>query len=240
MNKIHSMATASAAAFFALALAGCATTTEDGIRVGVGVGHSDAYLEKQAGKSSSSTPSALAQQAAQYARTSSGQQGVIVVGETGMLHSLSQFDRQDFYRAYLKAAKRNGSAGAAAQQADFIAQIGGLSTIETYKVPGLYRQDLPVAVRAVDLERMRFASSSGSLIAGSTGDLVVARNNADGLLIIEQVLCKESAADYRSCAQKYFKGRFDRTGAELDTDFKPKSSGVRIDTATYRKLQTSS
>lgn len=231
MNKRIS---SGAAALAVLALGACSSTS-NGVRVGVGIGHSDAYVAQQQARSAAAVPAALARQAAEWAGSAPGEAGVIVVGETGALSKLTASEREHFYRAYLKAARRDGSA---AQQAAFVAQIGGLSSIETYKVPGLYRQDLPLAVPAAQLDKTAFASNAGSLIAGATGDLVVARNGADGLLVLEQVLCKEAAADYRGCVASFAKGRFDpRTGGELDTNFKPKAGGARIDTATYRSVK---
>jgi hypothetical protein len=220
-----------------LALSAC-SNTQNGVRIGVGTGHSEEYAArqqaKQQAKAAAVMPAELARQAAQWAGSAKAGSGVIVVGETGVLSKLSDTERAQFYQAYLKAAQRDGGQGGGAEAA-FVAGIGGLSSIETYKVPGLYRQDLPLAVPVAHIGKTVFASTAGSLIAGATGDLVAARNSPDGLLVLEQVLCKEAAADYRSCVANFAKGRFDpRSGAELDTNFKPKAGGARIDTATYR------
>ncbi|RYE73891.1 MAG: hypothetical protein EOO80_18330, partial [Oxalobacteraceae bacterium] len=216
------------AAVALLVLSACATTTESGVRFGIGAGHGEGYRATPATPPGTVAPSALGTAAAQLA--SKARSDVIVVGETGVLTALDPAERTVFYQAYLKAARRQGASVAAEGT-----RIGGLSRLEIYKLPGVFSQDLPVAVRAEDVERTRFASLAGSLIAGSTGDLVAARNNLDGLLVIERVLCKEATPDYRSCSAAFAKGRFDsRTGAELDSDFQPERDGARIDPTTYR------
>ncbi|MES2300238.1 MAG: hypothetical protein V4582_24605 [Pseudomonadota bacterium] len=241
MMNLRSAFRARAFALFALTIGGCAVVTDNGLRLGVGVGHSAEYLEKQGAKpATTGAPSELAQQARQWARGNSGDKGVIVVGETGVLRTLNAVERAEFYGAYLKAVQGEGAAESGARQAEFVAKIGGISRIETNKVPGIYSQDLPVAVRASDISQILFATALGSTVTGATGDLVVARNAGDGLLVIEQVLCREAAADYRSCAEQFPKGRFDRTtGAELGSDFEPKHGGTRINTVSYQRVPAS-
>ncbi|WP_230371246.1 hypothetical protein [Paludibacterium denitrificans] len=60
------------------------------------------------------------------------------------------------------------------------------------------------------------------------------RSNADGVLILDRVLCQDKDPEYRTCAKQFERGRFDATtGQELD-GFKPKTNGVQIDVATYK------
>lgn len=88
-----------------------------------------------------------------------------------------------------------------------------------------------------DLAReTRFASAAGSLLIGTTGDLVAAKLDDDGLLWLERILCKDDAT-YHACAGDYEKGIFDKnTGQELDRDRKPKPNGRVANIETYRKL----
>jgi hypothetical protein len=65
---------------------------------------------------------------------------------------------------------------------------------------------------------------------------VAARTNADGLLVLERVLCRDGAPDFRDCVQRFAKGQFDRRGAELGADGKAKEGGRRIDPANYSLL----
>ena len=106
-------------------------------------------------------------------------------------------------------------------------------------MPGLFNLRAPVVVRNADLDTIGFASTAGSMLLGTTGDLVAAKSNLDGLVLIDRVLCKDSVTDYRDCAAQYQRGRFDlSSGAELDRSMKPKEDGVHIDTTTFKVLPT--
>lgn len=218
----------------ALALAACSTTYE-GLRFGVGTGHSDEYVAKQRREAAARVPAEVAQQASSWAGSSRAE--VIVVGEAAVLSPMAPAQRQVFYQEYAKAAaQRVPGRHLDLDEKRFVAEIGGWSTIETYGVAGLLRFEQPAAVRAADIGRIRFASVVGNLLLGATGDLVAARSNTDGLLVIERVLCREGEPDRSACAQRYAKGQFDGRGAELDSDLKVKPGGRRIDPVNYALL----
>lgn len=218
----------------ALALAAC-STHYNGLRLGVGTGHSDEYLAKQRRQAAERVPAEVAQQAAGWAAAPRAE--VIVVGEAGYLSPMAQAQRTAFYQAYARAAAaREPGRRLAQDEAQFVREIGGWSTIETYGVAGLVRFEQPAAVRQADIGLVRFATTAGNLLLGATGDLVAARSNADGLLVVEKVLCRDGAPDYRACAERFAKGQFDRHGAELDGNGQARAGGRRIDPANYSLL----
>jgi hypothetical protein len=82
----------------------------------------------------------------------------------------------------------------------------------------------------------QFASASGSFLFGTTGDLVAAKLDVDGLLWLERILCKDDST-YHACAGDYEKGVFDEnTGQELDRDRKPKPNGHTVNIDSYRRM----
>jgi hypothetical protein len=126
-----------------------------------------------------------------------------------------------------------------------IGTTGPSRSIEDKDRPGFYSAYLKTAgqwhrirVRVPDslAHDTRFASPAGSAMFGTTGDLVVAKGDRDGVLWLERVLCRDDAT-YRACAGNYQSGIFDEnTGQELARDRKPKPGGVLVDVTSYLKL----
>lgn len=224
-----------------VALAGCAVTRE-GVRVGGGGAGSGASAESQIDKARTQAEqnarSSVAKEAASDALTAELKTGVIVVGEAGPLRKLSESDRKAFYKDYVKMSEMwHPGKPASLSEAQFVAMAGGWSTMETFSIPGLVKMTLPALVHVSDIDSIGFASTMGAFLAGTTGDLVAAESNADGALVITQVLCSDKSPDYRACAKQYEKGRFDIMGGrELDRHAKPKEGGVRIDVKTYKVI----
>ena len=113
--------------------------------------------------------------------------------------------------------------------------FAGWTSIETFGLAGFVQLERPAAVRQADAARVGFAPPAAALF-GSTGDLVAARAGADGLLVLDRVLCQAKAEDFRACIARYARGHFDQAGAELDGDLQPRRGGRRIDPATYALL----
>jgi hypothetical protein len=188
--------------------------------------------------------------------------GVLIVGTTGPLRTLSGAERDEFYRGYVAAALRphagesaRGEASLGASSpgasspgeaspgespvltaAQFSEKIAGWASIQTFSVPLVmnlrYRVLVPMAVA----RDTRFTSAAASFVFGASGDLVAARSDRDGLLWIDRVLCK-AGRSYEACAQKYALGVFDEsTGRELGRDSKPKRDGEWVDISSYLRL----
>ncbi|WP_342120907.1 hypothetical protein [Pseudoduganella sp. OTU4001] len=198
-----------------LVLGACSATTGSGVRFFVGEGATPRADDR--------IPAQLEQISKEWARIAAP--GVLVVGDVGALDAL---DGKQL-RAMHKAFAAGGSAD------DFAARMGGVTSIETYGLAGFVRLERPAVVRAADVGAVGFASQGGSLF-GSTGDLVAARSEADGMLVLDKVLCQEKAPGFNACAARYLRGHFDQAGVELDGDLQPKRGGRRIDPATYALL----
>jgi len=210
----------------ALALSGCSTTYSNGVRFLVGEGATP--------RAGDGVPPQLDQLATEWARSAAP--GVLVVGDIGALNAMDGKQLRAFHQAYAEAlAKRDPARAVGASADDFAASMGGLSSIETFGLAGFVKLERPAAVRVADMGTVGFASTTGALF-GSTGDLVAARGDASGMLVLDKVLCKEKSAAYKECMSRYARGHFSQAGAELDGDLQPKRNGRRIDPANYLLL----
>lgn len=216
---------------------GCAVTRE-GVRVGAGAPPSQSEVDKIRSQVQQNAQSAAAKKVVAGALASEMKAGVIVVGEAGPLRKLDEAARRESYKSYVATAGQwHPGQAPVLSEADFVTQIAGWSTMQTFSIPGVMKLTQPALVRADDIIAIGFASTAASFLIGTTGDLVGAQSNADGMLIIDKILCKDSAPDYRACAREFAKGRFDINGGqELDRDMKPKSGGVRIDPSSYKVI----
>jgi hypothetical protein len=162
--------------------------------------------------------------------------GILVVGTTGPLRPIDD-KAHDFYGAYLKAAEKwHPGVPAVLSEAEFQQRLAGWASIQIAGIPGIGSIRMRMLIPA-DLARdTRFASAAGSLLVGTTGDLVGAKLDVDGLLWLDRVLCRDDSS-YHACSQDYEKGVFDEnTGQELDRDRKPKPNGRLVDATSYRKM----
>ncbi len=165
--------------------------------------------------------------------------GVLLVGTTGAVRTLSEAECDEVYRHYVAAAAEPhpgeaspgaASPGAASRPGDsrvmtateFKEKIAGWASIETFSIPLVMNLRYPVLVPAA--------------VTQARGDLVAARSDRDGLLWIDRVLCKAGRA-YDACAEKYAVGMFnENTGRELARDYKPKPDGEWVDISSYLRL----
>jgi len=161
----------------------------------------------------------------------------VVIGTTGPLKVLDDAERARLYAAYTKqAARSHPGRPPALDAAAFRARLGGWVTLQTWSIPGVVSTKVRVLVPREHLKDTRFASTTGSLVLGTTGDLVAARSDADGMVWLERTLCADDG-DYRTCAKAYRHGVFDaNTGQELDKHHRPKTNGTVIDVGTYVAL----
>jgi hypothetical protein len=163
--------------------------------------------------------------------------GILVVGTTGPLRSIEDKDRAGFFSAYLEEAGRwHPGAAPSMDEATFQETLGGWASVQTFSIAGIMNRRMRVLVPASMVPDTQFASAAGSVMFGTTGDLVAARSDRDGLLWLERVLCRDGAG-YRPCATNYQLGIFDEnTGQELGRNRKPKPAGASIDVSSYLKI----
>jgi len=161
--------------------------------------------------------------------------GIVVVGTTGPLRTILDKDRAGFYAAYLKEAEQwHPGVPTTMSAEEFETTLAGWASIQIAGIPGVANIRLRMLVPATVAHDTRFASAAGSFMFGTTGDLVVARTDRDGLLWLDHVLCPDDGL-YHSCARDYQKGVFDQnTGQALDRDRKPKSKGAIVDLTSYK------
>jgi hypothetical protein len=162
--------------------------------------------------------------------------GILVIGTTGPLRSIEDKDGDGFYAAYLRASEQwHPGVPAVMSEATFLRRLSGWASIQIAGIPGIGSIRMRMLVPTDLVRDTRFASAAGSFLVGTTGDLVAAKLDVDGLLWLDRVLCKDDGS-YHTCAENYEKGIYDEnTGQELNRERKPKPNGRLVDTESYRK-----
>jgi hypothetical protein len=163
--------------------------------------------------------------------------GILVVGTTGPLRTIQDKDRGQFFAAYVKAAGQwHPGEPPNMDAAAFQEKLAGWASIQTFGIPAIANVRLRMLVSTNVAHEAKFASAAGSFLFGTTGDLVAAKSDHDGLLWLERVICRDDSA-YHGCAKRYQAGVFDlNTGRALGRDRQPKMNGATIDVATYEKV----
>jgi hypothetical protein len=163
--------------------------------------------------------------------------GILIIGTTGPFRAVTDKQREEFYRSYVAfAAQWHPGELPRLDAPAFQAKLAGWASIQTSSVPGIMSWRTRVLVPAGVAHDIEFASAAGSFMFGTTGDLVVARGDADGLVWLERVLCRDDGT-YRDCVKNYRSGVFDEnTGVELDRHRRPKVDGAAVDVTSYVSL----
>lgn len=219
-----------------LMLTGCASS-QDGKHLFIGAHNQGDYDRVRAQLQQNAQSSVAKELVVQSLNTQ--QPGLIIIGTVGSLRTMKDDDKPALYASYAKRASmwRTGRPPEWSE-ADFKSQAGGFTTVETAGIPGVIAMKYPALVKVQDLSRIEFVSSFVASWVGNTGDLVATRSNADGMTIVETVLCRHAASDFRQCVSRYEKGRFDlTTGAELDVSLKLKEGGARIDPTSFQVIE---
>lgn len=225
-----------------LSISACSTTREpghDGVRIFGGGSASSSDVAKLKDQLAQNAKSSTAKAVVEEALAGEVKPGILVVGNVGSLRKLDVQDRPKFFqKSYaMNAEKWHPGSPSTMSESDFTSQVAGYTGIVVWSVPGVVSQRRIAAVREVDVEKIDFPGIRMANFMGATGDLVIASSNDDGVFFVDKVLCRDAAADYKTCASQYVRGNFDKnTGAELDSSFAPKSGGSRIDITTYHAL----
>lgn len=220
----------------AIALSGCAVTA-DGLKMVQTPPSADqtAKVKDQLQQNAETVTTAHAPNKTMSVRAA--KPGIIWVGTTGPLRTLTGSELDKVYAGYVKSAEKwHPGVEPIMDAASFKETTAGYTSIEIWSIPGLLnRRKLAIVTKDVAAQT-DFASTAGSFLVGTTGDMVSARSNDDGMVYVERDLCREDA-NYRECASKYVRGAFDaNTGQELENDLKPKPGGTKIDITTYERL----
>jgi hypothetical protein len=219
----------------AISLVGCAAS-RDGIRVGSGPSNED--IAKVKNQIAENARKSAAKTAAASALAPDFKPGLLVIGETGVLHELDPKKRESNYKEFSAIAEKwHPGVAPRMSEEEYSRTIGGWTTIETYSIPGILALKVGAAIPKEKLGEIQFASVAGAWLINSTQDLVVARSTDDGITVIETVLCSRLLKDFGTCSDQYNRGQFDAvSGQELDRNAKIKTDGIRIDTTTFKKI----
>lgn len=211
----------------------------DGVRLYGGGPTSSSDMQKIKDQLTQNAKSTSAKAGAEQALQGDARPGILVIGNVGSLRKLEGDNRAKFYKESYSAtaAKWHPNQPATMSEAEFTNQIAGYTGIVLWSVPGVIAGRRTAAIREVDVPKIDFPGVRMANFFGSTGDLVVASTNDDGAILVDQVLCKESAADYSKCSDRFTRGVFDKnTGAELGTGMAEKSGGAHIDVTTFHAI----
>jgi hypothetical protein len=221
----------------ALVVSGC-TVTADGI--GPAQHPPDANKAAQVRDQLQHNVQAAPTHAASNGASQTVNPGIVVVGTTGPLRSIADKSRDGFYAAYLKAAEQwHPGIPATMSHEEFEEKLAGWASLQISGIPGIASIRLRMLVPEGVMHDTQFASMAGSFLFGTTGDLVLARSDGDGLLWLDRVLCRDDQS-YSTCAKEYQKGVFDQnTGQALDRDRKPKPHGATLDLVSYKVIPES-
>lgn len=219
----------------AVALVGCAAS-RDGVRLGIGPSDSDIVRIKN--QIADNAQKSVVKRAVAAAVTPDSKPGILIIGETGVLHELDAGRSNKNYKEFTDIAEKwHPGRTAYWDEEEYHRRIGGWTTLEIYSIPGVIALKLPSAVPRGQISSINFASTAGAWLINSTKDLALARSNDDGISVIESVLCSSSRDDFEKCSGQYVRGQFDAlSGAELDRSAKIKPDGARIDTTSFKRI----
>jgi hypothetical protein len=211
----------------------------DGVRLYGGGPTSPSDMQKIRDQITQNAKSSTAKVGLEQAINGDVRPGILVIGNVGSLRKLEGDTRSQFYKQSYTATAEKWHPGqpASLSEADFKSQIAGYTGIVMWSIPGVIAGRRTAAVREVDVPKIDFPGMRMANFLGSTGDLVVASTNDDGAILVDQVLCKESAPDYSKCSGQFVRGVFDKnSGAELGSGMAPKSGGAHIDVTTFHAI----
>ncbi len=168
--------------------------------------------------------------------------GVIAIGRVSSIRRFPARDEepeewQEGYADYLeKHEELYGSEVEPMTLSELQSLAGGVTTIL------LKRRFLDtigiVLIPPEKVDDIEYASGLSVFFLGNRQDLVAARRNFDSpFLVFEQVLCREEQDDFSACRKMYDRGLYDAiTGQEVDTKFRYREGGNRIDTSTFELI----
>ncbi len=164
---------------------------------------------------------------------------LIVVGRAAKFQKILPEDVKDVYeRQYLTYYKTWGSEREPSLGLEqFADTIGGFAEIQMWRVSAILISVWEARYTLVPSglsDDVYFPGALDTAFWTGTGDLIAARTNDDGVLIVEKVLCKEGQG-FGDCANDYQKGTFDAaTGRKLDWDLESTEDEVVVDPISFK------
>mgnify|MGYP000005099834 CR=1 FL=1 len=156
----------------------------------------------------------------------------------GNVMSLNRFDETVLNSRYDRYAERlrKSSQQPAFSRAWYLERSAGDVAVKISGIPGVYSRFYRAEVPRDLVDRINFASSFGTFMAGTSADLVAAEIFPKYGIWITRILCSEKSSDYTGCEAKYQRGLFQAAdGREVDEQYQIKEVGATIDLSTYAK-----
>lgn len=219
----------------ALLLNGCATS-RDGIVFGGGPSDSKKALDEIKNKMTKTGLQALHEETANNDIVQLDKVGYLVVGELGPFRELDESDKKKMYKQYLKYVE-NYHSGIPAEltESEYINAYSGWTSVEVWSIPGVFWRRATVMVPKEIHNSLGYASTFGSVMVGTTGDLVGCRYSNDGIGHVEKLLCKEGD---KECYKSYSRGLYEvNSGREISaSNLDLLNNNRKIDTVTYKVI----
>ena len=161
---------------------------------------------------------------------------VVVVGTVSAFREITAKEAEKEYENYAKGFESWGSTRNPDLTFEaFSASMKGWTKVKILGIPlvgALYAKAL---VPKNDAENVDFEPALATFLFQSSSDLVAARTNSDGALVVEALLCKDQTG-YQECVKRYKMGIFDgATGNRLNSRLEVKDRGPHIDPFTFER-----
>lgn len=162
----------------------------------------------------------------------------VAIGTTSALRRMTDEDAPKLYERYRRqAAPCRESENLEYDLNTFKSTFAGWTRLQLY-TGWVTTRLVSVLVPREMVSRVGFPSAGSVVAINLNGDLVAARMNQDGFLILDQLLCSEEGETYKQCEKEYFDGVFNlRTGGDALEEDKPEQKRKRnIDPTTLKPL----
>ncbi|HXE98129.1 MAG TPA: hypothetical protein VN642_17120 [Dongiaceae bacterium] len=160
---------------------------------------------------------------------------VIIIGNVMALMLLDEPTLNQHYDSFIKRL------AAASEQPPYtrewyLSTSAGETPVKVSGIPGIYKLVIRAEVPKDIVQRICFSSLFGTIMIGSSGDLVVAQISSLGGPWVTHVLCSEKDNNYSTCEEQYQRGIYQGVdGREINAKYQVKEGGAVIDTATFKK-----
>lgn len=217
-------------------IAGCATNADGQKEIGFGrASLSKEQLDQAIEQLKENSEKEAIKTGVSKAAEIDGSVGTIVIGEVGVLQRINEEEQAQLYDMYVETQRNMYNREPSVSLEYFKSKVVGTSSIEVFYIPGVMSRRSQAIISPELINKIDFPSFNKSYFFGSTGDLVAVKPAFDDVMLIDQILCKKSDKEFKSCANSYSKGVFDKnTGQELDSKSRPKENGSRINPVNYK------
>lgn len=159
---------------------------------------------------------------------------VVIIGHIMALTNFDQADLNKRYDTYLKQVKSR-SAEPDFTREWYLATGSGETAVRFSGYTGVYSRWFKAEIPRDLIQQMSFASTLGSFMLNTSGDLVAAERSPKTGTWITRLLCSEKTSDYGKCSNQYVRGIYQSAdGREIDDKLRLIVGGRTIDPQTYK------